>query len=68
MEAQLKEDIKDPLDVNSIFQDPKKYGFYTKKDLEVIIRESWFRGNRHLLNDDGKNSLFNVYRDFGLIN
>ena len=52
---------------NFLEKDLKYYDLYSKRDIENIIRETWFRGNRHLLHDDGRNSLFNIYKEFGLL-
>lgn len=43
--------------------------YYSQKEVESLIKDVWFRGNRHLLdeNNDGKHSLFNVYRDYKFI-
>lgn len=43
---------------------------YSQREVENIIKDVWFRGNKHLLeeNNDGKHSLYNVYKDYGFIN
>ena len=56
----------------NIFRKKKKpptEKLYSQREVENIIKDVWFKGNRHLLeeNNDGKYSLYNVYKEYGFI-
>jgi hypothetical protein len=60
------------MNIRNIFSRKKKpitEKLYTQREVESIIKDVWFRGNRHLLeeNNDGKHSFYNVYKDYGFI-
>lgn len=60
------------MNILDIFRRKKKLPterVYTKKEVETIIKDVWFRGNRHLLeeNNDGKHSLYRIYKDYDFI-